>query len=122
VKFHLFSVVEDEQCQPWKDELIEVIDTEKKDSEYTFPRKAGHSSCQLEPLISYHNSTVGVWQFFNLSGNNVLALHNVSRRFSLIKVCLFSGLGWEHCIVFLGKTLVTITVTLLKKLNYINVE
>jgi len=98
VHFHLFSAVVKEQCQKWEREFVEVIDTEKKDSEYTFRRNVDQPSCQLEPLISYHNSTVGVWRFFNQSGNNVLALHNGPNRFSLIKVCLFSGLGWEHCI------------------------
>ena len=110
--FHLFSVVVKEQCQNWKNEFVKVIDTGKKDSEYTFIKEVKQSSCQLEPLISYHNCTVGVWQFFNLSGNNVLALHNGPGRFSLIKVCLFSGLGWEHCIVFLGKTLYSNSVSL----------
>ena len=89
--FHLFSVVVKEQCQNWKNEFVKVIDTGKKDSEYTFIKEVKQSSCQLEPLISYHNSTVGVWQFFNLSGNNVLTLHNGPGRFPLIKVCLFSG-------------------------------
>jgi len=90
VHFHLFSVVVKEQCKEWEREFVKVIDTEKKDSEYTFIREVWQSSCQLEPLISYHNSTVGVWQFFNLSGN-VLELHNGPQiHSSLIKVCLFT--------------------------------
>ena len=95
VQFHLhvFSVVVQEHCQTWEDELMEVIDTEKKDSEHTFPKKSQQFSCQLEPLISYHNSTKAEWQFFNLSGN-VLALYDGGplSRVAKLKVCLFSSI------------------------------
>ncbi|XP_020631728.1 uncharacterized protein LOC110068657 isoform X2 [Orbicella faveolata] len=46
------------------------------------------SSCQLEPLISFYNSTMGEWQFFNLSGNvlALLALHSGPLASSMLKV------------------------------------
>ena len=90
MQFHLFSVVVKEKCQKWQHELIEVIDTNKKDSEYTFYEEPQQSACQLEPLISYHNSTLGEWQFFNLSGN-VLVLHSGPWSSLKLKVCLILG-------------------------------
>ena len=92
MQFHLFSVVGKENCQKWQDEFIEVIDTERKDSEYTFYKRIDYSSCQLEPLIFYHNNTMGGWQFFNLS-ENVFTLHSGPHSSSKIKVCLVSGPG-----------------------------
>ena len=85
---HLFPVVGEEKCQMWKKGSVEVIDTEGTNS-YVFIKEAMYSSYQLDPLISYRNSTTGQWQFFNLSGN-VLMLQNVpypnDRRFLQIKV------------------------------------
>lgn len=105
VRFHLFSVVVDEHCQRWEHEFIEVIDTEKKDSEYTFYKESRQSSCQLEPLISYRNGTTGEWQFFNLSGN-VLALHTGPSPGSSLKIKVFffskfilEAIQWTHALV-----------------------
>ena len=82
---HLFSVVGDEQCQMWQKSFVEVIDTEGTNS-YLFRKGAVYSSYQLEPLISYRNSTTGEWQFFNLTGN-VLMLQNGTDPYTLqIKV------------------------------------
>ena len=63
----------------WKKGFVEVIDTEETNSSHLFVKKAIYSSYQLEPLISYRNSTTGEWQSFNLSGN-VLMLQNVSNH------------------------------------------
>lgn len=90
----LFPVVDDEKCQNWETEFVKVIDTEGTNS-YPFTKVAIYSY-QLEPMISYRNSTTGKWQFFNLSGN-VLTLQNVSDptgRLLHIKVnvCYFSNI------------------------------
>ena len=91
---HLFPVAVEENCQVWKKSFVEVIDTEGTNSSYPFIKQAKYSSYQLEPLISYRNSTTGEWQFFNLSGN-VLMLENGPdpTRFLQIKVtvCYFSN-------------------------------
>ena len=82
---HLFSVVGSEKCQLWEKSFVEVIDTEETNS-YLFIKEAKYSSYQLEPLISYRNSTTGEWQFFNLTGN-VLMLQNGTDPYTLqIKV------------------------------------
>ena len=78
----------------WETKYVEVIDTERTNS-YPFNKFIAYSY-QLEPLISYRNSTTGQWQFFNLSGN-VLMLQNVSdptSRLLQIKVtvCYFSNI------------------------------
>ena len=72
---HLFPVVVEENCQLWKNSFVEVIDTEETNSSYLFIKEAMYSSYDLEPLISYRNSTTGEWQCFNLSGN-VLVMQN----------------------------------------------
>ena len=83
---HLFPVAVEENCQVWEKSFVEVIDTEGTNSSYLFIKQAKYSSYQLEPLMSYRNSTTGEWQFFNLSGN-VLMLQNGPRLYSLqIKV------------------------------------
>ena len=86
---HLFPVVGDENCQLWEKSFVEVINTEGTNS-YPFNKGAGYSSYQLEPLISYRNSTTGEWQFFNLSGN-VLVLQNGPdlSQLSQIKVTVY---------------------------------
>ena len=89
----LILVLATEHCQLWKNSFVEVIDTERTNS-YLFHKGVLYSSYQLEPLISYRNSTTGEWQFFNLSGN-VLMLENGPdpTRFLQIKVtvCYFSN-------------------------------
>jgi len=69
-------IMTDEDCQMWNRNFIEVIDTEERNS-YIFSKGSMYPSYQLEPSISYRNSTTGEWQFFNLSGN-VLVLQNDS--------------------------------------------
>ena len=89
---HLFSVVAEEGCNRWKNNYVEVIDTEGTNS-YPLKNAAIYSSYQLEPLISYRNSTTGEWQFFNLSGN-VLMLQNGPHPYFLqikVTVCYFSN-------------------------------
>ena len=90
---HLFSVVAEEGCNRWKNNYVEVIDTEGTNS-YPLKNAAIYSSYQLEPLISYRNSTTGEWQFFNLSGN-VLVLQNGSDSDWVLQikvtVCYFSN-------------------------------
>jgi len=88
---HLLPVVETESCRRWDRNFIEVIDTERTNS-YIFS-KGAYPYYQLEPSISYRNSTTGEWQFFNLSGN-VLVLQNGSDPESLqikVTVCYFSN-------------------------------
>ena len=70
---------------------MEVIDTKTPNS-YIFDKGAWFSY-QLESSISYHNSTTGEWQLFNLSGN-VIELQNGSDASSLhikVTVCFFSN-------------------------------
>ena len=82
---HFFPVVGEENCQMWQKSFVEVIDTKGTNS-YLFIKGAVYASYQLDPLISYRNSTTGEWQFFNLSGD-VLMLQNGSNPFFLqIKV------------------------------------
>ena len=88
---HLFPVVATEQCKRWKKYFVEVIDTEETHS-YPLKDEAIYSY-QLEPLISYRNSTTGEWQFFNLSGN-VLVMQNGPDPWSWqikVTVCYFSN-------------------------------
>jgi len=76
----------------WNRNFIEVIDTEERNS-YIFSKGSMYPSYQLEPSISYRNSTTGEWQFFNLSGN-VLVLQNDSDPGNLqikVTVCYFSN-------------------------------
>ena len=90
---HLFPVVVEENCQLWKNSFVEVIDTEGTNSSYLFIKEVKYFSYQLEPLISYRNSTTGEWQFFNLSGN-VLMLQNGPHPYFLqikVTVCYFSN-------------------------------
>ena len=82
---HLFPVVADENCQLWEKDFVEVIDTEGTNS-YRFIKEAMYSSYQLEPLISYRNSTTGEWQFFNLSGNVLMLQNGPDPKYLQIKV------------------------------------
>ena len=100
---HVFPVVEEEKCHRWNRNFIEVIDTERPNS-YSFS-KGAWPSYQLESSISYHNSTTGEWQFFNLSGN-IIVLQNSLDHLSLeikVTVCCISNfieaIGVEHTLL-----------------------
>ena len=83
---HLFPVIAEEHCQPWGEDFVEVIDTEGTNSTYAFSKGAAYSCYQLEPSISYRNSTTEEWQSFNLSGNVLVLQNGTDPRSLQIKV------------------------------------
>ena len=81
----LFHDIVDEGCEPWKNEHIVLIDTDKTDSRYIF-YEGKYKSCYLESFISYLNGTTGEWQLFNSSGNVFVMENDPDTRSSQIKV------------------------------------
>lgn len=86
---HLFPTVVAERCQLWRNKYLEVIDTEGTKS-YIFIKGSYYTSYQLEPFISYRNSTTGEWQSFNLSGNVLVLQNGPDPSYLQIKVWYFS--------------------------------
>ena len=93
----IFSTVE-EKCLSWKN-VIAVIDPEKEAKYSVLIIGKKYESCRVKPLISFRNSSTGIWHLFNLTGNEFIINMNTQPLPSIhVKVCwiivkLFEVLG-----------------------------